>query len=360
MVCEFSSLRNHAGEQPSFRPSSSSASPTLPSSHVERDGCSSLVIDCTEELGSSNTVSFFSSHSNNFTLSPSPGSRVLFEAEHTAARHSHLQPSTQVQILFFITDLQLMARADSMAALRPAVGGSIQSQMEAKLASKNLKSPGLSSTCPVFPPHAPSILAPRTAKRLHSTHRPPSYLPIPPIPSATQAIPRRPSLNSAPTQSRQQCRASYLHQISPRGQPNAVHGPASVHSARSRIAITLPHKIFPSSIGGPVRASTSLASPAALISALPSPDGSASRQTTPAMSDSWASIVNTPLLPMFRKSSPANNSATSHGQIVGLAATKLNDLYGGGNVPRLDGPEKFPRSSTCTTTATAPLPLTMA
>jgi hypothetical protein len=63
------------------------------------------------------------------------------------------------------------------------------------------------------------------------------------------------------------------------------------------------------------------------------------------MGDSWASMVNTPLLPMFQKSSTANNNATGHGQTVDLAAAKLNDLYGGGNVPRLDGPEKFRRSS---------------
>jgi len=33
------------------------------------------------------------------------------------------------------------------------------------------------------------------------------------------------------------------------------------------------------------------------------------------------------------------------GQQLYLAAAMLNDLYGGGNVPRLDGPEKFHRSS---------------
>lgn len=41
----------------------------------------------------------------------------------------------------------------------------------------------------------------------------------------------------------------------------------------------------------------------------------------------------------------ANNNATNHGQTVDLAATKSNDLYGGGNVPRLDGPKKFRWSS---------------
>ena len=51
------------------------------------------------------------------------GFRVLSEAERTAALYSLLQHSTQVQIRFFITVLQQMARADPMTALlSPAVG----------------------------------------------------------------------------------------------------------------------------------------------------------------------------------------------------------------------------------------------
>ena len=57
--------------------------------------------------------------SNSFT-----GFKVLSEAERTAALYSLLQHSTQVQIRFFITVLQQMARADPMTALlSPAVGG---------------------------------------------------------------------------------------------------------------------------------------------------------------------------------------------------------------------------------------------
>ena len=74
------------------------------------------------------------------------------------------------------------------------------------------------------------------------------------------------------------------------------------------------------------------------------------------MGDGCAATVNTPLLPMFQKPSSSamknNNNAMSHGRTVDLAATKLNDLYGGCNVLRLDCPEKFQRSSkvTCATT----------
>ncbi|KAI9436707.1 hypothetical protein H4582DRAFT_2099758 [Lactarius indigo] len=78
--------------------------------------------------------------------------QVFSEAERTAALYSLLQHYTQVQIRCFITVLQQTARADPMTAhLSPAVGGSMQSQMEAKLATMNHKSPGLKSTMPGSP-----------------------------------------------------------------------------------------------------------------------------------------------------------------------------------------------------------------
>ena len=63
-----------------------------------------------------------------FVLSPTyswfgAGFKVLSEAERTAALYSLLQHSTQVQIRFFITVLQQMARSDPMTAiLSPAIG----------------------------------------------------------------------------------------------------------------------------------------------------------------------------------------------------------------------------------------------
>jgi len=58
------------------------------------------------------------------TCTCSEGFKVLSEAERTAALYSLLQQSTQVQIRFFITVLQQMARSDPMTALlSPAVGG---------------------------------------------------------------------------------------------------------------------------------------------------------------------------------------------------------------------------------------------
>lgn len=69
--------------------------------------------------------------------------RVLSEAERTAALYSLLQESTQVQIRFFITVLQQMARSDPVSALLSPShhSGNMAEQMEAKLASLGLKSP---------------------------------------------------------------------------------------------------------------------------------------------------------------------------------------------------------------------------
>src|SRR6266702_185680 len=55
-------------------------------------------------------------------------------------------------------------------------------------------------------------------------------------------------------------------------------------------------------------------------------------------------MMNPPLLPMFQMTSTSND-AVGLAHMVDLAAAKLSDLYGGGgNVPRLDGPEKFCRA----------------
>ncbi len=80
--------------------------------------------------------------------------RVLSEAERTAALYSLLQESTQVQIRFFITVLQQMARSDPVSALLSPSHhtSSMAEQMEAKLASLGLKSPG-AMKAPASPGH---------------------------------------------------------------------------------------------------------------------------------------------------------------------------------------------------------------
>lgn len=75
------------------------------------------------------------------------GFRVLSEAERTAALYSLLQESTQVQIRFFITVLQQMARSDPMSALiSPNHNSFVAEQMEAKMASLGIKSPNAAAS----------------------------------------------------------------------------------------------------------------------------------------------------------------------------------------------------------------------
>ncbi|PWN23395.1 hypothetical protein BCV69DRAFT_281007 [Microstroma glucosiphilum] len=96
--------------------------------------------------------------------------RVLSEAERTAALYSLLQESTQVQIRFFITVLQQMARSDPMSALlSPSMNNSMAEQMEAKLASLGLKSPGglkspASPGARGFARQSEAFLSPQTAQ----------------------------------------------------------------------------------------------------------------------------------------------------------------------------------------------------
>ncbi|KAH9172679.1 hypothetical protein EDB89DRAFT_2220085 [Lactarius sanguifluus] len=244
--------------------------------------------------------------------------KVLSEAERTAALYSLLQHSTQVLIRFFITVLQQMARADPMTALlSPAVGGSMQSQMEAKLASMNLKSPGLKSTMPgsssarTFntnaantvgnPSDAAATLAQQRAK----------------LKAAGNAA-HRISVPALASSGERGTWAGILGQVAERATPHT----RDIHGARVILLSAGSAFRFPRADGG--------TAPGGL-------DG-----LSPAVGDSWASMVNTPLLHMFQKTSSNNNN---NGQTVDLVATKLNDLYGSSNVPRLDGPDKFRRPS---------------
>ena len=80
------------------------------------------------------------------------GFQVLSDAERTAALYSLLQYFTQVQIRFFITVLKKMMRADPMTSLLSAnARGSMQGQMEAKVAQLVLKSPDLRFKLPPSP-----------------------------------------------------------------------------------------------------------------------------------------------------------------------------------------------------------------
>ena len=66
---------------------------------------------------------------------------MLSEAERTAALYSLLQESTQVQIRFFITVLQQMARNDPVGAfISPnPTNQAMSDQLEAKMAQLGIK-----------------------------------------------------------------------------------------------------------------------------------------------------------------------------------------------------------------------------
>lgn len=257
--------------------------------------------------------------------------KVLSEAERTAALYSLLQHSTQVQIRFFITVLQQMARSDPMTALlSPAVGGSMQSQMEAKLAQMNLKSPGFKSNLPGSPTtrnfSGSSFLSPDAANNVSNAggHDPASTL----------------------AQQRAKLKASNAaHRISAPALSSAVGdrntwgsgsnqlGQVDERSSSPAQEITIP------SNGASRPKSTDFSG---LANALKSPRGDeGDQQLSPMPGGSWASMVNTPLIPIFK-------DTRNPGQSLDAAAQKLNDWTstGGGNVPLIsDPPKKFNRLS---------------
>ncbi|KAN0130675.1 hypothetical protein V8E53_011568 [Lactarius tabidus] len=204
-----------------------------------------------------------------------------FKEELSAVEHS--------RSVFFFTVLQLEQIVDLVPALlSPAVGGSMQSQVEAKFR------------------HEPLVVSIRLELLL-------------PFPDSANSV-RKPS-HAAATLAQQGAKI--------KAASNAVHrisAPALASSAAERV--------FPSQ-----STDLSLSGNRAFRSSRPN-RGASLDGLSPGMGDSWASMVNTPLLPIFQKSSTANNDATGHGQTGDLAAAKLNNLFGSGNVPRLGGLEK--------------------
>ena len=305
-------------------------------------------------MPSSNVSSFLVlSLSHDLTSLTTTGFKVLSEAERTAALYSLLQHSTQVQIRFFITVLQQMARADPMTALlSPAVGGSMQSQMEAKLASMNLKSPGLKSNMPSSP-SARTFNTSATNRQSLAFDSSSSFL----SPDSANSVgnPSDAAATLAQQRAKLKAASNAAHRISAPalassgGERGTWAGVSSLGQVAERDnSPTLDMTVETRSSRPQSTDFSALSGSPAFRS--PRPDGVSSLDgLSPAMGDSWASMVNTPLLPMFQKPSSSsvnnNNNTSSIGQTVDLATAKLNDLYGTGNVPRLDGPEKFRRTS---------------
>ncbi|KAK0503687.1 hypothetical protein EDD18DRAFT_1456874 [Armillaria luteobubalina] len=258
--------------------------------------------------------------------------KVLSEAERTAALYSLLQHSTQVQIRFFITVLQQMARSDPMTALlSPAMGGSMQSQMEAKLAS--MKSPGLKSGLPASP----------TTRNFSGTNRQSlvldnssNYL------SPDSAANPPPSADAAATLAQQRAKfkannaANAAHRISAPvlSSPSIGDGrPTTWGSQLSQLAEQ----------NGPAQ-EISIGSRPKSTEFVGSPRPSNGEVTLPP-SDSWASMVNTPLIPMFQKENRLNT------QSLDAASNKLNDWNKSAapGVPMMGDPTIHKRSSKSST-----------
>ncbi|CAG8727454.1 12632_t:CDS:2 [Rhizophagus irregularis] len=190
--------------------------------------------------------------------------RVLSEAERTAALYSLLQHSTQVQIRFFITVLQQMARSDPMGALlSPAnpekdlmqaqlAGAMAKAEVEAKLAGMSLKSP----TSPTYP------------RRLYDRH------------SGVEFLSPEAAIYSDPA--------------------------AALAQQRARLqANTADLSALPWTPGFPLRS--------------PRPGTAFDGELSPLVGGSWASMVSTPVVPMFAENK--NKPATD----VELVNKKLNN-----------------------------------
>ncbi|KIJ62667.1 hypothetical protein HYDPIDRAFT_114334 [Hydnomerulius pinastri MD-312] len=257
--------------------------------------------------------------------------KVLSEAERTAALYSLLQQSTQVQIRFFITVLQQMARSDPMTALlSPAVGGSMQSQMEAKLAQMTLKSPSLKSPMPSSP-RVFSGSQNRQSLALDTTSS--GFL-------SPDSAALGPNNDAAATLAQQRAKlkaSNAAHRISA---PILATGSGDARttwgSALSQVAEQNPNSpaqeiVVPSNNSARPKStefSGSLGTPRTGMDAL-----------SPMVGDSWASNVNTPLIPMFGKD-------TQQAQNLDAAAAKLNDWNGSApHVPLMADPKSFRRAS---------------
>lgn len=205
----------------------------------------------------------------------------------------------------------------------------MQSQMEAKLAQMTLKSPALKSPMPTSP-RVFSGSQNRQSLALDTTSS--GFL----------------SPESAAMGSNNDAAATLAHQRAKLKASNAAHrisapilasggvdGRSTWGSALSQVAEQNPNspaqEIIVPSVGNASRPkstefSGSLGTPRTGVDAL-----------SPMVGDSWASNVNTPLIPMFSKD--------THSQNLDAAAAQLNDWNTGARVPLMADPKSFRRPS---------------
>lgn len=206
----------------------------------------------------------------------------------------------------------------------------MQSQMEAKLASMSLKSPGLKSNMPASPTARNfsggmnSFLSPDSAAISSGSHDPAATLAQQRAKlKASNAVHRisAPALGSVGDRNTWGTGSNQLGQVDERS------------SSPSGQELTVPAN----SSSRPKSTDFS-----GLANALKSPRAGLEEGLSPMVGGSWASMVNTPLMPMFTNERNANQSLEA-------AANKLNDWAGnnsGPGVPLMsDPPKKFNRLS---------------
>ncbi|KAH8994156.1 hypothetical protein EDB86DRAFT_3078362 [Lactarius hatsudake] len=233
--------------------------------------------------------------------------KVLSEAERTAALYSLLQHSTQVQICFFITVLQQMARADSMTALlSPA------STMPGSPSARTFNTSATNRQSLAFDSSS-SFLSPDTANTVGN-----------PSDAAATLAQQRAKLKAAGNAAHR-ISASALASSGERGTWAGVLGQVAERDNSPTQEISMePRSSRPQSTDfSGLSAGSAFRSPRADGGTAPGGlDG-----LSPAVGDSWASMVNTPLLPMFQKTSSDNSN---NGQAVDLAAADLTTYTNNG------------------------------
>lgn len=238
--------------------------------------------------------------------------RVLSEAERTAALYSLLQSATQMQMRFFITVLQQMARSDptQAALLSPANPNqlSLEAQMEQKMSTLGLKSP----SSPMIRQFARSSLGPNTNPNTIANE---AYLSPNPgetdhsmgaqsTLAAQRAKLKASSRTSAPANLLLGNSANGGMGLGVGGTGEGLKSPLWSKEETVRERSPSPRPKSTGSTGEPqstlsasnVNSQSFLRSPA-----LDSSFSAAENQLSPLVGGSWASMVNTPLVPMFGK-----------------------------------------------------------
>jgi hypothetical protein len=209
--------------------------------------------------------------------------------------------------------------------------------MEAKLASMSLKSPGLKSNMPSSP-STRNFTAPVSQNRQSLAVESTSSNFLSPDSAAQIASPSGNDAAATLAQQRAKLKASNsAHRISAPPLGNDGRSPWGPSSQLGQVV----EQNAPAQeiIVNPASRPKSTEFSGTLVSPRPKSLGPES-MLSPMAGDSWASMVNTPLIPMFQKDSQRS------AQNLDAAATKLSDwTTGNAGVPRMGDPKIYRRQS---------------